>query len=126
VAEVKRDEFVRWCRVEGYRGAGATLLRDWDRMVTFYRFPQEHWRHLRTTNGVESPFARLRLRTDAAKPYKKIKNATAVIWRMLQLTEQRFHRLDAPEKLMQVYLEFGFQERNEESETKQKEVLAIA
>lgn len=125
-AEVKRDDFVRWCRVEGYRGAGETLLRDWDRMVTFYRFPQEHWRHLRTTNVVESPFAGLRLRTDAAKRYKKIENATAVIWKMLQLAEQRFHRLDAPEKLMQVYLDFGFQERNEEIETKQEEVLAIA
>ena len=45
---------------------------------------------------------------------------------MLLLAEQRFHRLDAPEKLTQVYLEFGFQERNEETETKQEEVLAIA
>jgi len=45
---------------------------------------------------------------------------------MLLLAEQRFHRLDAPEKLMQVYLEFGFQERNEETETKREEVLAIA
>ena len=125
-AEVRRDDFVRWCRVEGYRSAGETLLRDWDRMVTFYRFPQEHWRHLRTTNVVESPFAGLRLRTDAAKRYKKVENATAVIWKMLLLAEQRFHRLDAPEKLMQVYLGFGFQERNEETETKQEEVLAIA
>jgi transposase-like protein len=54
-AEAERDDFVRWCRVEGHRAAGETLLRDWDRMVTFYRFPQEHWRHLRTTNVVESP-----------------------------------------------------------------------
>jgi putative transposase len=125
-AQVKRDDFVRWCRQEGHRSAGETLLRDWDRMVTFYRFPREHWRHLRTTNVVESPFAGLRLRTDAAKRYKKVENATAVIWKMLLLAEQRFHRLDAPEKLMQVYLEFGFQERNEESETKQEEVLAVA
>jgi hypothetical protein len=44
---------------------------------------------------------------------------------MLLPTEQRFQWLDAPEKLMQVYLEFGFRERNEETETKQKEVLAI-
>ena len=95
-------------------------------MVTFYRFPREHWRHLRTTNVVESPFAGLRLRTNAAKRYKKVENATAVIWKMLLLAEQRFHRLDAPEKLMQVYLGFGFQERNEETETKQEEVLAIA
>ena len=66
-------------------------------MVTFYRFPQEHWRHLRTTNVVESPFAGLRLRTDAAKRYKKVENATAVIWKMLLLAEQRFQRLQAPE-----------------------------
>ena len=125
-AEAKRDDFVRWCRAEGYRSAGETLLRDWDRMVTFYRFPQEHWRHLRTTNVVESPFAGLRLRTDAAKRYKKVENATAVIWKMLLLAEQRFHRLEAPEKLMQVYLESGFQETNEETDTKQEEVLAIA
>jgi transposase-like protein len=125
-AEVERDDFIRWCRAEGYWRAGETLVRDWDRMVTFYRFPQEHWRHLRTTNVVESPFAGLRLRTDAAKRYKKVENATAVIWKMLLLAEQRFHRLDAPEKLMQVYLGFGFQERNEETETKQEEVLAIA
>jgi transposase-like protein len=125
-AEEKRDLFIDWCWREGYRSAGETLVRDWDRMVTFYRFPQEHWRHLRTTNVVESPFAGLRLRTDAAKRYKKVENATAVIWKMLLLAEQRFHRLDAPEKLMQVYLEFGFQERNEETETRQEEVLAIA
>jgi transposase-like protein len=125
-AEAERDDFVRWCRAEGYRRAGETLVRDWDRMVTFYQFPKEHWRHLRTTNVVESPFAGLRLRTDAAKRYKKVENAMAVIWKMLLLAEQRFHRLDAPEKLMQVYLDFGFQERNEETETKQEEVLAIA
>jgi transposase-like protein len=125
-AEAERDDFVYWCRAEGYRSAGETLVRDWDRMVTFYQFPQEHWRHLRTTNVVESPFAVLRLRTDAAKRYKKIENATAVIWKMLLLAEQRFRRLNSPEKLMQVYLEFGFQEGNEETETKQEEVLAIA
>jgi len=125
-AEAERDDFVRWCRQEGYRSAGQTLLRDWDRMVTFYRFPQEHWRHLRTTNVVESPFAGLRLRTNAAKRYKKVENATAVIWKMLLLAEQRFHRLDAPEKLMQAYLRFGFQETNEETETKREEVLALA
>jgi len=45
---------------------------------------------------------------------------------MLQLAEQRLHRLDAPEKLMQVSLGFGFQERDEETETKQEEVLPIA
>ena len=37
--------------------------------MTFYDFPEAHRQHLRTTNVVESPFASLRLRTDAAKRY---------------------------------------------------------
>jgi len=125
-AEEKRDIFLAWCRKEGHRSVGETLIRDWDRMVTFYGFPKEHWKHLRTTNVVESPFAALRLRTDAAKRYRKTENATAVIWKMLMLAERRFRRLDAPEKLMQVYLRFGTGETREETEVKRQEVLAVA
>ncbi len=73
-------------------------------MIAFYRFPQEHWHHLRTTNPVESPFAALRLRTDAAKRFKKVANATAVIWKMLLVAEKRFRRLRAPELLREVHL----------------------
>jgi transposase-like protein len=125
-AEEKRTLFLRWCQREGYQAAGDTLLRDWERMVTFYQFPKEHWRHLRTTNVVESPFAALRLRTDAAKRYKKVENATVVIWKMLMLAEQRFRRLNAPEKLMQVYLGFREGESREVTEIKREEVLAVA
>jgi putative transposase len=125
-AEEKRDLFINWCRREGHRRAGETLVRDWDRMVAFYRFPEEHWKHLRTTNVVESPFAALRLRTDAAKRYRKVENATAVIWKMLMLAERRFRRLDATEKLTQVYLGFGFRESSELTEIKREEVLALA
>jgi len=99
------------------------LQRDWNRMVTFYRFPKEHWKHLRTTNVVESPFAALRLRTDAAKRYKKVENATAVIWKMLLVAEQRFRRLDAPERMKQVFLGVQFQDG---VEVKREEVLAVA
>ena len=125
-AEEKRALFLAWCRKEGQRAAGDTLVRDWERMVTFYQFPKEHWKHLRTTNIVESPFAALRLRTDAAKRYRKVENATAVIWKMLMLAERRFRRLDAPEKLMQVYLGFGLEEAHDGTETEREEVLAVA
>jgi len=126
-AEKSRDVFLDWCRKEGYSGAGDTLVRDWERMVTFYQFPKEHWKHLRTTNVVESPFAALRLRTDAAKRYKKVENATIVIWKMLMLAERRFRRLDAPGKLMEVYLGFGAGEVQEEgTEIKREEALAVA
>jgi len=125
-AEGKRNIFLAWCRKEGYSAAGETLLRDWDRMVTFYQFPKEHWKHLRTTNVVESPFAALRLRTDAAKRYKKVENATAVIWKMLMLAEQRFRKLSAPEKLMAVYLGFGKKPMELPVEIKREEALVCA
>jgi putative transposase len=96
--ERRRDEFVRtYRRTEG--NAVDTLLRDWDRMVTFYSFPQEHWRHLRTTNIVESPFASVRLRTDASRRYKRVEGAKAIIWKMLQVAEQSWRKLNAPDLL---------------------------
>ncbi len=71
------------------------LADDWERLVTFYQFPREHWPHLRTTNVVESPFATVRLRTTAAKRFKKVENATALIWKMLH--EQSLHSGDSKE-----------------------------
>src|SRR5262249_39976083 len=72
----------------------------WERSV--YAFPKEHWKHLRTTNVVESPFATVRLRTTAAKRYKKVENATAVIWKTLMVAEKSFRKLNAPELLAEV------------------------
>ena len=46
-AERLRTEFTRWCRDHSYEAACVTLERDWDRMITFYDFPKEHWQHLR-------------------------------------------------------------------------------
>ena len=102
-AERMRDVFVRWSRQHSYEAAAESLERDWDRMVTFYAFPKEHWRHIRTTNPVESPFAALRLRTDAAKRYKRVDRAIAVIWKMLMVAEGRFRRLKAPALMKVVY-----------------------
>lgn len=99
-----KGEFVAWCQKSGYEAAAQSLERDWERMVSFYEFPKEHWQHLRTTNPVESPFAALRLRTDAAKRYKKVDNAIVVIWKMLMVAEKRFRRLAAPELAREVYL----------------------
>lgn len=79
------------------------LAHDWDRLVTFYQFPREHWRHLRTTNVVESPFAAVRLRTTAAKRYKRVESGTALIWKLLRVAEGTFRRLNAPELLPAVY-----------------------
>lgn len=82
--------------------AMATLERDWDRMVTYYDYPREHWKHLRTTNIVESPFAAVRLRTTAAKRFRRVENACALIWKLLCVAEKTFRKLNAPELLKEV------------------------
>jgi transposase-like protein len=97
-----RDAFVERYRKE-YQKATEKLMTDWDRMVTFYSFPKEHWPHLRTTNVVESPFSSVRLRTDAAKRFKKVQNATAMIWKLLQVAEKSFRTLKGFWLLSDVY-----------------------
>jgi len=96
-----RDGFAR--RYANYPEAVAVLERDWETLSTFYDFPAEHWKHLRTSNVVESPFAALRLRTGAARRFKVVANATMLIWRVLRVVERRFRKLDAPELLKDVY-----------------------
>ncbi|RMH30833.1 MAG: transposase [Nitrospirae bacterium] len=102
-AERRREQFGHWCRHRGYDQAADCLTKDWDRMLTFYRFPKAHWQHLRTTNPVESPFAAARLRTDAANRFKKVANATAVIWKMLMVAEQAFRCVKHPELMPAVF-----------------------
>jgi len=107
-AKSLKGQFQRWCREKGLLEAGRVLDRDWEDLVSFYGFPKDHWQHLRTTNVIESPFAALRLRTDAAKRFKKVENATAVIWKMLLVAERKFRRLNSPELVREVYLGVRF------------------
>ncbi len=58
---------------------------------------------MRTTNVVESPFASVRLRTTAGKRFKCVESATALIWKVLQVAEQPFRRLNALELLPLIY-----------------------
>ena len=97
-----RDAFVRRYEKD-YPKATEKLMSDWDRMTTFYSFPKEHWVHLRTTNVVESPFSSVRLRTNAAKRFKKVQNATAMIWRLLLVAEKSFRGLKGYWLLPEVY-----------------------
>ncbi len=101
-AERLRAQFAKQYRAR-FPKAVERLAYDWERLVAYYDFPQEHWRHLRTTNVVESPFDAVRLRTTAAKRFKKVENGSAMIWKLLLLAEQSFRRLNAPELLPAVY-----------------------
>jgi len=88
-----RDKFLE--AFARYPGACDRLLSDWDRLVAFYRTPEEHWPSLRTTNVVESPFQVVRLRTAAARRFKKVANATAVIWKLLLIAECSFNTFNS-------------------------------
>jgi putative transposase len=101
-AERQKRAFQTWVTKKGAAAAGRRLDEDWERLMTFYAFPKEHWKHFRTTNVVESPFAAVRLRTEAAKRFKTVENATAVIWKTLLVAERSFRRLDAPVLLPEV------------------------
>ncbi len=100
-AERLRGKFAK--RFADFPDAVACLEKDWDALTSFFDFPKEHWKHLRTSNVVESPFASLRLRTDAAKRFKNVSNATVLIWKVLRVAETRWRKLDAPELLRDVY-----------------------
>jgi len=102
LCEKKRDEFVlRFKKTDAK--ACATFIRDWERLVTFFDYPQEHWTHLRTTNIVESPFDQVRLRTDASRRFKKTENAEAMIWKLLCVAEKSWRALNAPHLMKEVY-----------------------
>jgi len=101
-AAARRATFARTYR-RHFPKAVECLERDWDRLVAYYAFPQEHWRHLRTTNVIESPFAAVRLRTSAAKRFKKVENATTLIWKTLLVVEHHFRKLNAPHLCTAVY-----------------------
>jgi len=80
-------------RAAGYDRAANCLQDDLDRCLTFYQFPEAHWSHLRTTNPVESPFAGVRLRTNAAKRFKKTKSGLCLVHQVLLRLSQTWRRL---------------------------------
>ncbi len=120
-AEKQKKAFQGWCIANDYKKAAELIDEDWERMVAFFNFPKDHWQHLRTTNPVESPFAALRLRTDAAKRFKKAENATCVVWKMLTVAQSRFRKLNAPELLKEVWKGVEFVDGVRKIQAKQSE-----
>jgi transposase-like protein len=66
-----------------YPKALAKLDRDWVQLTAFYDYPAEHWRHLRTTNPIESAFATVRLRTRVTKGAGSKTAALAMAYKLL-------------------------------------------
>jgi len=85
-----------------YPKATAKLDRDWTQLTAFYAFPAEHWRHLRTTNPIESSFATVRLRTKVTKGAGSKKAALAMAYKLLDAAQARWRRFNGHELIADV------------------------
>jgi putative transposase len=92
-----RDEFDA-----KYPKAVAKLDRDWAALTAFYDLPAEHWRHLRTSNAIESSFATVKLRTRVTKGAGSKKAALAMAYKLLDAAQQRWRRFNGHELVADV------------------------
>jgi putative transposase len=113
MAETKRDALVAFdAFVETwgvkYDKAVACLIKDRDALLAFYDFPAEHWKHLRTTNVIESAFATVRHRTVRAKGCLSNKTALAMVFKLAEAAERSWRRLNGHKQLPKIILGVRF------------------
>ena len=69
------------------------LEKDRDELMTFYQFPAAHWKHIRSTNVIESVFATVRLRTYKTKGMGTRNATLAMTFKLIQEAEKGWHRI---------------------------------
>jgi len=82
-----------------YEDACECLRKDRDVLMAFYDFPAEHWKHLRTTNPIESTFATIRLRHRRTKGSGTRKASLTMMFKLAQTAQKRWRRLNGHEHL---------------------------
>jgi len=92
------DAFVETYAIK-YDKAVGCLTKDREALLTFYDFPAEHWKHLRTTNPIESTFATVRHRTVRSKGCLSNRTALAMVFKLAQAAEKSWRRLDGHSQL---------------------------
>jgi transposase-like protein len=85
-----------------YPKATELLKKDRDVLLTFYDFPAEHWRHIRTTNPIESTFSTVRLRTAKVRNCFSSKSVVTMAFKLCQSAQKRWQRLHSSKKLAEV------------------------
>ena len=77
-----------------YDKAVECLTKDRDALLAFYDFPAEHWKHLRSTNPIESTFATVRHRTIRSKGCLSNKTALAMVFKLIEAAQKSWRCLD--------------------------------
>jgi transposase-like protein len=106
-AEVAFDAFIESYQVK-YEKAAECLNKDRDVLLTFYDFPAEHWKHLRTTNPIESTFATVRHRTVRSKGCLSNRTALAMVFKLVEAAQKSWRRLDGHDQLPKLILGVKF------------------
>src|SRR5204862_3879668 len=104
MAETRKDAeaaFDTFAEIYGtkYDKAVECLTKDRDALLAFYDFPAEHWKHLRTTNVIESSFATVRHRTVRSKGCLSNNTALAMIFKLAEAAEKSWRRLNGHNQL---------------------------
>ncbi len=111
-----------------YPKAVAKLDKDWAALTAFYDFPAEHWRHLRTSNAIESSFATVKLRTRVTKGAGSKKAALAMAYKLLDAAQERWRRFNGHELVTDVLagatFKDGIRVTDEETTTTDQRVAA--
>ena len=71
-------------------------------LLTFYDFPAEHWKHIRTTNPIESVFATVRNRTRKTKGCLSRKTALAMVFKLMMSAKKKWRKLSGTNRLPEV------------------------
>jgi len=91
-----------------YDKAAECLQKDREALLAFYDFPAEHWKHLRTTNPIESTFATVRHRTIRSKGCLSNKTARAMVFKLVESAQKSWRRLDGHNQLPKLILGVKF------------------
>jgi putative transposase len=79
-----------------YPKAVTKIVDNADVLLEFYRYPAEHWVHLRTTNPIESTFATVRLRTKVTKGPGSRAAGIAMAYKLIDTAQARWRSVNAP------------------------------
>ena len=85
-----------------YDRAVRCLEKDRDVLLTFYDFPAEHWKHVRTSNPIESTFATVRLRTVKTRGCLSRKTALAMVFKLILSAKAKWRKLDGSSQLAEI------------------------
>lgn len=102
--ELAKKLIKEWKMVENTKNAAECLEKALDRLLTFFEFPIEHAKHLRTTNPIESVFATIRLRTKPMKRLRTIQSGLHLVFKLLERAKTGWRGIGHPEKLKEVKL----------------------